>query len=367
MTDFESLVVTKNGTKGNKLVANVNDPIAPPHMDELGSAFVNSLSVGSPSIHSEKAMIGAPVNENELFMINNSLQAKSTLWITETGPISPAGLVKKSFSRGLNPSALVLQPEGGNVGIGTSSPNAMLDVQGDIKVNDKNLWLRGGTDNNHGIGWYGGDKLFAGMNIDGPAVFGFSSGALGTTRDGQKIALQWNGDGKGNVLINGILDCGGPIRTGDVEANGNINVKGDVFLTGADCAEEFNVAGAESVEPGTVMVIEGEGSLRPSEQAYDKRVAGVISGAGNLRPGITLDRQNDKTNRLPLALSGKVYCKIDAQYGGVELGDLLTTSPTCGYAMKADDPFKAFGSVIGKALRPMETGQGMIPILVALQ
>jgi hypothetical protein len=70
---------------------------------------------------------------------------------------------------------------------------------------------------------------------------------------------------------------------------------------------------------------------------------------------------------MPVALVGKVYCKVDAQYASIEVGDLLTTSPTRGHAMKVTDPFKAFGSVIGKALHPLETGQGMIPILIALQ
>ncbi len=64
---------------------------------------------------------------------------------------------------------------------------------------------------------------------------------------------------------------------------------------------------------------------------------------------------------------GKVCCKVDAQYSPIEVGDLLTTSPTSGHAMKATDPLKAFGSVIGKALRPLTAGQGMIPILIALQ
>ena len=64
---------------------------------------------------------------------------------------------------------------------------------------------------------------------------------------------------------------------------------------------------------------------------------------------------------------GKVYCKADAQYGAIEVGDLLTTSPTPGHAMKADDFSRAFGAVIGKALRSLKTGQNLIPILVALQ
>ena len=64
---------------------------------------------------------------------------------------------------------------------------------------------------------------------------------------------------------------------------------------------------------------------------------------------------------------GKVYCKVDADYASIEVGDLLTTSSTPGHAMKADDPFKTFGAVIGKALRPLKAGRGLIPILVALQ
>ena len=64
---------------------------------------------------------------------------------------------------------------------------------------------------------------------------------------------------------------------------------------------------------------------------------------------------------------GKVHCKVDAQYSPIEVGDLLTTSPTLGHAMKASDPLKAFGAVLGKALRPLKEGQGLVPILVALQ
>jgi hypothetical protein len=73
-----------------------------------------------------------------------------------------------------------------------------------------------------------------------------------------------------------------------------------------------------------------------------------------------LDRQQSRDNRLPVALVGKVYCKADAQYAAIEVGNLLTTSQTPGRAMKAIEPAKAFGAVIGKALRPLEGGQGLI-------
>ena len=152
-----------------------------------------------------------------------------------------------------------------------------------------------------------------------------------------------------------------------VNSSGNVEVTGDIRLTNADCAEDFNIGTDVTVDAGTVMVLGEEGALFPSQHAYDTRVAGVISGAGDYKPGIVLDKQHSEGNRQPIALLGKVYCKVDAQYGVIEAGDPLTTSPTLGHAMKASDPLKAFGALIGKALRTVKEGQRLIPILVALQ
>lgn len=58
---------------------------------------------------------------------------------------------------------------------------------------------------------------------------------------------------------------------------------------------------------------------------------------------------------------------IQTPNAAIAVGDLLTTSPTPGYAMKATDPLQAFGAIIGKALRPLREGQTLLPILVALQ
>ncbi len=143
---------------------------------------------------------------------------------------------------------------------------------------------------------------------------------------------------------------------------------GDIKLLGADCAEEFEIVEGEApVEPGTVMVIEEGNSLQVSFSAYDRRVAGVVSGAGDYRPGIVLGRLSTHARRHAIALVGKAFCKVDARYSPIRVGDLLTTSDTPGHAMLAADPSRAFGAVIGKALRPLAEGQGLIPILIALQ
>jgi len=185
---------------------------------------------------------------------------------------------------------------------------------------------------------------------------------------------------QGNISAAGNINAGKTLNTTHVRAQGNIsalgnvnardmNVTGDIKLVNADCAEEFDVEAtcAQEVAPGTVVILGDDGCIGRSRSAYDKRVAGVVSGAANYRPGIILDRAKGKSDRLPVALLGKVFCNVDARYGPVETGDLLTTSDTPGHAMKATDPSRAFGAVIGKALRPLREGQALVPILVALQ
>jgi hypothetical protein len=188
----------------------------------------------------------------------------------------------------------------------------------------------------------------AGTGVYGSSVSG--NAVAGTSKTGNA------GSFNGHVQVNG-----------DQAVTGTLTVTADIVLTGADCAEEFEVTDTAETEPGTVMVLDQHGALQSSQHAYDKRVAGVISGAGAYRPGLILDRQESSETRVPVALVGKVYCKVDANYAPVEIGDMLTTSPTRGHAMKAVDAAKSFGAVIGKALRPMSAGEGLIPVLVALQ
>lgn len=213
---------------------------------------------------------------------------------------------------------------------------------GVIGLSDTGRGIYGGSNTNFGVS--GISKQSTGVlgraEASGAGVIGESQSGIGVHGKGGRLAGFFEGD---------------------------VEVTGDIRLKNADCAEDFDIVGLAKVEPGTVMVINSEGALRESDRAYDKRVAGVISGAGNYKPGIVLDKQESSNNRMPIALLGKVYCKVDAQYGAIKVGDLLTTSPTPGHAMKTDDPMKAFGAVIGKALRPLKEGQELIPILIALQ
>ncbi len=261
---------------------------------------------------------------------------------------------------------------GGGEGVHGISHTGFAGVGGynDNAQGGPGVWGEGGTGGGegvHGIShstWAG----VAGINLNpqgGPGVWG-----EGGTGGGEGVHGISHSTWAGVAGINESTGAGvyGKSAQGDAgHFDGNVTITGDVVLTGADCAEEFDILETTNVEPGTVMVLDQDGALQPSQQAYDKRVAGVISGAGTYKPGIVLDKQQSSENRMPLALVGKVYCKVDAQYASIQVGDLLTTSLTPGHAMKASDPLSAFGAVIGKALRPLKEGQGLIPILIALQ
>ena len=84
---------------------------------------------------------------------------------------------------------------GGNVGIGTSSPGQALEVNGNVLVSSANDYLL--RDTNHGLGWYGTGKLWNGASVDGPALYGYGGGVLGTNQGGTRTtALAWNSAGQ---------------------------------------------------------------------------------------------------------------------------------------------------------------------------
>jgi hypothetical protein len=269
------------------------------------------------------------------------------------------------------------------------------------------------TESPGGAGVFGANNTAKGVGVQGngpdAGVSGFSSAGAGVRADSSTgTALQASAHATDQSGIFGLNDATGTVPeglnrpagagvwghtrvekgsgvVGSVEGNltqaagvtgigrvagqffGDVLVTGDVKLTGGDLAESFEVAEAPAIEPGTVMVLDGVDRVRTSTTAYDRRVAGVIAGAADYRPGVTLDYREAAPDRQPLALVGKVFCKVDASYAPIDLGDLLTTSPTPGHAMKAANPSAAFGAVLGKAMAAHADGAGLIPILVALQ
>jgi hypothetical protein len=148
----------------------------------------------------------------------------------------------------------------------------------------------------------------------------------------------------------------------------NLHVATLIINGGCDLAEPFEIS-TERVAPGSVLVIDEAhpGRLKLSTQPYDKRVAGVVSGANGVHPGISLRQAGVNEGGENVALSGRVYVLADADQAPIEPGDLLTTSATPGYAMKATDPARTQGAVLGKAMSGLKAGKGTVLMLVTLQ
>lgn len=152
-----------------------------------------------------------------------------------------------------------------------------------------------------------------------------------------------------------------------VTSNGQMLASAVQIYGGGDLAEHFLTG--EAVGPGTLMVIDEEhpGRLKPSMAAYDTRVAGVVSGAGGVKPGVTLQQEGVMEGNAVVAIAGRVYVKADARQASIKPGDLLTSSDVPGHAMKAADRERAQGAVIGKAMTGLDGGEGLVMVLVSLQ
>ena len=167
---------------------------------------------------------------------------------------------------------------------------------------------------------------------------------------------------------------------------GTVLVDGNFFATGSKAGYVVDVArnaGTETLAQGDLVLITGVTDpvlgeipvplVRKADVAASTAVVGVVDAAYRI--------DDNELGRLSaLAEAGTIYpgdyltivtlgafraIKVDASYGAIRPGDLLTSSPTPGHAMRADDP--RMGTVIGKALDSLETGVGVIAVMVTLQ
>lgn len=172
-----------------------------------------------------------------------------------------------------------------------------------------------------------------------------------------------------HITSQGAIGIGTRTPNVDLEVKGTLATDVLEIRGGSDLAEPFESSDGISFEPGFVVSIDdlNAGKLMLSIEPYDKKVAGVVSGAGGVRPGLTLKQEGVTEGDNIVALSGRVYVHATASNGPIRPGDRLTTSGVHGYAMKVTDSSRADGAVIGKAMSGLESGEGLVLVLVNLQ
>jgi hypothetical protein len=130
---------------------------------------------------------------------------------------------------------------------------------------------------------------------------------------------------------------------------------------------------SEAVEPGDVLVIDraSAGMMRKGSEGHDSGVVGIVAAQAGVVLGSRRPASDDESMAAEasfyaeVSTAGFVNCKVDADYGAIWPGDLLVTSPTPGHAMRADTPLP--GTIIGKALEPLQEGRSLISVLVMLR
>jgi len=184
------------------------------------------------------------------------------------------------------------------------------------------------------------------------------------------------------ILDGGNVGIGTTNPTATLEINGNVKIDGNLYFgsnttpqsapyagcTGGDYAESVNVSGDYSkFEPGDVLVIapDSSGDVVRSTEPYSTLVVGIYS----TKPGVVGRRQTTAKgpDEIPMAMLGIVPTKVSAENGPIRRGDLLVTSSNAGYAMKGTDSSRMTGAVVGKALGSLDSGIGVIEVVVTLQ
>jgi hypothetical protein len=295
----------------------------------------------------------------------------------------------------LSDARLTVDGTTGNVGIGKPDPTFKLDVAGNINATGLNIngspvtgsqWTTSGSNINYGTAGNVGigiatptSKLDVAGNINATGTINAMSGL--NINGSPVTSSQWTTSGSNisYTVANGNVGIGtAPASGNKLDILGKTNVTGDLnatgTITGGNIVAKYQdmaewVPSSEQLSTGTVVVLDSTKSNQviACTHAYDTRVAGVISE----QPGIALGEGG--AGKVLVATTGRVFVNVDATKSPIHIGDLLVTSDRPGVAMKSEPvnvggvQLHRPGTLIGKALEPLEKGSGKILVLLSLQ
>lgn len=207
------------------------------------------------------------------------------------------------------------------------------------------------------------------------AVGGYFTASSGAVNRGVQISLVEAGANNYSIYSEAAAKSyfAGSVGIGTTVPSAKLHVAGDILVDGNIAAKYQDVAewvpATHDLEPGTVVVLDPTlpNHVIASTRPYDTTVAGVVSA----QPGIILGEKGAAKEQI--ATTGRVLVRVDATAAPIRIGDLLVSSDKPGLAMKSRPidvggvAIHRPGTVIGKALEPLEGGVGEILVLLSLQ
>jgi hypothetical protein len=340
-------------------------------IDRIGAAGLNhTATVSSTESNSTAAasVVESPKPGPAATVIKSSSLSPGETNITGTGTTNK--LAKWNDNSGTLVDSALMEV-GGNLGIGSTSPNYRLVVGPALQSGfvaaamtvsrganlSSSILVGASGPNAMEFGW-DNSNLRAFLNTPGTTPVAF-------TQNGSNVRMYINSVGNigiGTATPQSKLDVGG-----DISVSGNAVVAGNIAAKYQDVAEW--VQARQQMKAGTVVILDTTrtNAVIASHRAYDTHIAGVVSA----QPGLILGEGG--AGKVLVATTGRVKVKVDASRHPIRIGDLLVTSSRPGVAMRSL-PVRAGrtlihrpGTIIGKALAPLASGEGEILVLLSLQ